>query len=123
MKRKKHSAFEIDGRPMLNPDAGIGLKSADIESAGTGSDEGGFTHRILVRSDVKTWDFSYAVLTAEEYVYMMDLLKGKATFTFTFKNERGYSETVKAYCKQRSAAYWSHRRGLYKNLKFTIYQC
>lgn len=123
MKRQLTNDLRIDDAPMLEPDAGIGLKASDLESGGTGHDERGFMHRILVRSDVKTWDFSYAMLTSEEYVYMTNLLRGKATFSFTFKNENGEKETVKAYCKQRSAAYWSQRRGLYKNLKFSIVQC
>lgn len=123
MKRSKSNDWLIDEIPMLEPDAGIGLKSSDIETNGAGMDEGGFTHRLILRSDVKSWDFSYALLTAEEYVYMMNLLRGKASFSFTFKNESGENETVIAYCKQLSAAWWSKRRGLYKNLTFTIIQC
>lgn len=123
MKRQLTNDLRIDNVPMLEPDAGIGIKISDIESGSTGRDESGFTHRILIRSDVKTWDFSYAMLTSEEYVYITNLLRGKATFSFTFKKENGEEETVKAYCKQRSTAFWSRRRGLYKNMKFSIIQC
>lgn len=122
MKRQITNDFLIDGEPMLVPDAGIGVKSTDIEAV-MATDESGVTHRKLRRSDVKTWEFSYAVLTAEEYVYIRGLMKGKATFSFTFTNEEGTTEEVRAYCKETSASYWSNRRGLYKNLQFSIIQC
>ena len=123
MKRKLTTDFLIDGTPMLTPDAGVSLKRKDMDHGSTGTDESGVMHRMLVRSDVKSWDFSYAILTAEEYAYTVGLLRGKATFSFAFKNDEGQPETVTAYCKETSVSYWSNRRGLYKNLQFTIIQC
>lgn len=123
MKRTKTSDFLINDTPMLTPDAGIDLKRTDMEHRSSGTDESGVMHRILCRSDVKTWDFSYAILTAEEYAYMVGLLHGKAIFRFTFVNDEGEKETVNAYCKETSVSYWSRRRGLYKNLQFTVIQC
>lgn len=123
MKRKKTNDFLIDDTPMLTPDAGIDVKSTDMEHGSSGTDESGVMHRILRRSNVKTWAFSYAILTAEEYAYMVGLLRGKAHFRFTFVNDEGEKETVTAYCKETSASYWSRRRGLYKNLQFTVIQC
>lgn len=123
MKRSFINDILIDGKPMLTPDAGVKMKYTDTESDSTGRDESGVMHRKIIRSDVKTWDFTYSVLFADEYVYLSELLRGKATFRFTFINEKGTEETVDAYCKQRSITYWSKRRGIYKNMQFSIMQC
>lgn len=123
MKREKTNDFLIDDAPMLTPDAGIIVKRADLERGSSVRDESGVMHRSLSRTDVKTWDFSYAILTAEEYAYMVELLRGKAQFRFTFVNDAGEKETVNAYCKETSASYWSRRRGTYKNLQFSVIQC
>ena len=123
MKRNLTNDFLIDGTPMLDPDTGVGLDFSDLLSGSSGVDEGGYTHNIVVRSEVKTWHFSYAWLTAEEYAYVRSLLRGKNSFSFTFKNEDGQTKTVKAYCQKKSVSYWSARRGLYKDLQFDIIEC
>jgi len=80
-------------------------------------------HRFITRTNVKTWEFTYALLTAKEYAYVKALLQGKPNFQFTFRNEDGEKETVAAYSKETSVSYWSRRRELYKNLQFAIIQC
>ena len=122
MKRKTTVEFLIDGTPMLMPDAGVRIGYTDLEGE-SGRDESGFLHRHVIRSGMKKWDFSYALLTAEEYAYVRSLLRGKSTFAFTFTNESGEVETITAYCSETSAAYWSHRRGLYKEMQFSIIEC
>lgn len=122
MKRAFTEEFRIDGKPMLMPDAGLKIGCTDLEGD-SGRDESGFLHRQMIRTDMRTWGFSYALLTAEEYTYVRSLLRGKGSFAFTFRNEDGEEETVTAYCKQTSAAYWSHRRGLYKEMQFEIIEC
>lgn len=122
MKRKFTQDFLVDGTPLLMPDADINIICEDLEGE-TGRDESGFTHRSVLRSEVKTWQFVYAILTAEEYAYIKELLRGKSTFAFTFKDEKNQVQTVKAYCKQTSASWWSSRMGLYKNLQFDVIEC
>ena len=123
MKRKFTIDFLIDGSPMLDPDAGVAIDFADFVSNGNMVDQGGYMHYCAIRSEIKTWHFSYAWLTAEEYAYMRILLRGKGAFSFTFKDENGKSQTVKAYCQKKSVSYWSARRGLYKDLQFDIIEC
>lgn len=107
---------------MLTPDAGVDIKITDIE-AGGGVDASGVTHRILLRSDIKTWEFTYGTLTAEEYAYTRSIIKGKRDFQFTFHDETGQKQSVTAYCKQTSVSWWNEHRGLYKNLQFSIIEC
>ena len=74
--------YQIDGRPMLVPDAGVGISFTDLDADDTGRDESGYMHREVLRERVRTWSFSYAFLTHEEYQYIMSLFSGKPTFTF-----------------------------------------
>lgn len=123
MKRKFTNEFLIDGAPMLVPDAGVSLELSDLLSDSSGLDESGYTHNFAIRYEIKTWSFSYAWVTAEEYAYIHSLLRGKSTFSFTYKDEDGSVQTVKAYCQKKSVSYWSARRGLYKDLQFDIIEC
>lgn len=122
MKRKLTQDFKIDETPMLMPDEGIEISCEDLED-GTIRDESGYIHRCVLRSEVKKWKFSYAVLTAEEYAYVKKLLQGKPTFQFSYKDEDEKMQTVKAYCKQTSASWWNSRRRLFKNLQFEVLEC
>lgn len=112
----------IDGSPMLNPDAGIDCTCSDIEED-SGRDESGYMHRYVIRHNLRKWAFSYSVLTAEEYKYLLSLYRNKTTFEYAFKNEDGERETVEAYCAEISISYYSKCQGLYKNLKFEITEC
>lgn len=123
MKRKKTNDFQIDGSPMLQPDAGVAIEYENLIAGDSGRDESGYMHTITVRNDMKRWRFSYAWLTAEEYAYVRSLLRGKTKFTFTFKDETGKTDSVKAYCQKTGVSYWSARRGLYKDMQFDIIEC
>lgn len=123
MKRPFCDDFMIDNKPMLAPDNAVGLSCADIDDGSTGMDESGFTHRAVLRHDVKQWDFTYSILTADEYKYLKSLLKGKAVFEFSFLNEDGAVEKTMAYSKSTSVTYFSKRHGLYKNFSFSVFEC
>lgn len=123
MKRKLTNDFLIDNVPMLMPDAGVSMEYEDLISDDSGRDESGYTHNIVLRKDMKRWVFSYAWLTAEEYRYIRSLLRGKHDFTFTYKDDEGDPQTVKAYCQKKSVSYWSASRGIYKDLQFDIVEC
>lgn len=109
--------------PMLAPDAGVEISFSDLDSEDSGRDEGGFMHRSVIRERVRTWGFSYAVLTAEEYRYIDALFRGKSTFPFRFRGLDGREETVQAYCSKGSITLYNQRAGVYKNLKFNIIEC
>lgn len=121
--RKPYSGFLIDGVPILDPDEGVEVSRSDLDSEDSGRDESGFMHRTVVREKVKTWAFSYAVLTADEYASIMDLFSGKPTFQVTYVDEKGNSKQTMAYCSKNSVTVHNHRTGLYKNLKFNIIEC
>jgi len=123
MKRETINSFLIDGTPLLDPDSGIEYEEEDLLCTDGGRDEAGYMHNIVMRYGVKKWRFVYSILTAAEYAYIKKLFRGKTTFTFTFKDEEGKIQQTTAYCTKHNTAYWSARRGLYKDLEFEIIEC
>lgn len=121
--RKYDYEYQIDRKPMLTPDAGVEISFSDLDSEESGRDEGGFMHRSVLRSGLRTWGFSYAVLTTEEYRYLSTLIQGKSTFQFSFQGLDGKPAECRAYCAKSSITLYNRRSGLYKNLKFNIIEC
>ena len=116
--RRLDSVFAVDGEPMLAPDADVQLQFQDLDGASAGRDEGGFMHRVMVRSKVRTWKFTYGLLTAEELAYLQNLFAWKATFRFAFDG----GETI-AYCSRQEVRLHDRTRGVYKALQFDIIEC
>ena len=119
---RKFDDFKVDGAPILVPDEDAVITRTDLDSDDSGRDEAGFMHRIMLRSRVRTWEFNYSRLTAEEYQYMKSLFDGKSEFTFSF-SEGGQSGAVTAYCSNDSITYRNAKTGLYMNFKIKIIEC
>ncbi len=122
MVRPFDTDYLIDGKAMLAADNGADVEYTDLESDGTGLDESGVLHRDVMRFDVRSWTFTYSVLTSEEYNYLQSLFRRKTFFDFKIRSGSG-TETVKAYCGNSSLSYFSRRYQLHKNLQFTIKEC
>lgn len=115
--------FQVNGKPILVPDADISLEWNDLDGDSSGRDESGIMHRVVLRHRVPKWGFEYASLTKEELVYMRGLFKDQATFTFTYKDENGETQTCEAYNSNDSVTYHDASTGLYKNYKINIIAC
>ena len=116
--RSFDEVFLVDGSPILTPDEGVELRFQDLDAASAGRDEGGFMHRFVVRSRVRSWSFTYSLLTGEELAYLRSLFAGKATFRFAFDG----GETT-AYCSGEEVRLYDRNRGVYKGLKFDVIEC
>lgn len=121
--RKFYDDFLIDDKPILVPDAGVELKLTDLDAQDSGRDESGVMHRIVLRKGVRTWEFAYSALTVEEYRYMLSLFENKAQFKVRFRNVFGKEACAYAYNSNHSILLYDLRRGICKNLKFTIIEC
>lgn len=115
--------YQIDDKPMLVPDAGVEIGFTDLDADDTGRDESGFMHREVLRERVRTWSFSYAFLSLEEYRYIMALFAGRPTFVFKHRGLDGLEEEVRAYCAKCSITLYNRCTGQYKNMKFNIIEC
>ena len=123
MKRKFCYEYSIDGKPLLAPDMNVNITENDLDGGASGRDESGFMHRYIIRSGIKTFEFVYAVLDAEDYMYLRSLFAGKASFVFEYRNPDGSVTTTHAYSSKRSITLRDYATGEYKNLKFNIIEC
>ena len=119
--------FEISGKPMLVPDA-LEISETDLDSEDSGRDESGFMHRHCIRERVKTWSFTYKVLTYAEYEYMQALFRGKPTFYFRIMETKPVSPnymngTYTAYCSKVSAGVYDINFNVFRDYKFNIIEC
>lgn len=123
--RKEVTFYQIDGKPMLAPDAEPEFTFTDLDSSDSGRDESGVMHRIVVREKVGTWSFTYSHLTDEQYTYLVGLFSGKAQFSFTHPKPGSSTETETStcYCSNYSIAWRNARTGTWRNLKFNIIEC
>ena len=117
--------YQINGMPMLAPDADVQMSFEDLDAADSGRDESGVMHRIPVRYKVASWQFSYSCLTQEEYAYMLSILPQAGSFTFTHPagDDCTRTESCTAYLSGYSIVWHSARTKDYRNLKFTVIEC
>lgn len=123
MKRNFCYEYLVDGNPLLAPDMNVNITENDLDCESSGRDQAGFMHRFIIRSGIKTFEFVYAVLDAEDYTYIQSLFNGKADFEFTYRNSDGSVTTTRAYSSKRSITLRNYATGEYKNLKFNIIEC
>ena len=117
--------YQINGKPLLAPDAGVEMSFQDLDAAESGRDESGFMHRIPVRSKVGVWNFSYSHLTEQEYGYLLQMMPEGASFQFTYPapGDSSRQKTTTAYLSQYGVVWRNARTGDYRNLKFSIIEC
>lgn len=114
----RDTVYKIDGVAIPVPDAEVTLSYADLDSAAAGRDESGYMHRAVLRHRVRTWGFTYTILSAEAVRTLEELLAGKAVFDF--ESEDG---VCKAYCAKQEVRLYDRTRGVYKGMKFNIIEC
>ena len=123
--RKTTDQFYINGAPMLVPDEEVEMSFEDIDAAEAGRDQGGYMHRIPVRTKVASWSFSYTHLTEEEKRYMEGLFGDNAVFTFTHpsRQDATVQENSQCYRSKYSISWKNAVLGLWCNYSFHIIQC
>lgn len=123
--RNTTNLFQVNGKPMLAPDAEVAVSYEDLDAADAGRDEAGFMHRILVRSKVPSWDFSYSHLTEAEKVYMESLFGENATFSFTHPSrlDASVAETTRCYRSKYAISWKNAKTGLWSGYGFRIIAC
>lgn len=117
--------FQINGVPMLAPDAAVTVSYSDLDASDSGRDESGFMHRILVRHKVASWKFEYAHLTEAEKQYMESLFPNSASFTFTHPSRHDAAASAQTLCyRSKYDISWKNARtGLWSGYTFSIIEC
>ena len=123
--RATTTLFQINGVPMLVPDAEVQSSYEDLDSADSGRDESGVMHRIPVRYKVSSWSFSYDHLTEAEKQYMESLFPDAASFEFTHPDRVDSSilTTTQAYRSKYSISWKNAITGTWSGYGFNIIEC
>lgn len=121
--RKYDFDFLIDGQPILVPDADIAVSYEDLDSSESGRDEGGFMHRVVLRTDVRKIPLSYAFLSSKDYLYMESLFHGKKDFMVEIRSFDGDPVSFRAYRSKHSITIHNARTRVCKNYNFNIIEC
>lgn len=120
--RNLYYDFQIDGKPIPTPDADIQIVPTDKEAADSGFDQSDVYHRTVISSK-KSFVIQYTHMTAEEFLYMLDLMMGKNQFTVEHRLYGTRPRTVKAYCANFPVFLHNARTGTMRKAKFTITPC
>jgi len=117
--------FQINGVPMLAPDAVVTVSYSDLDASDSGRDESGFMHRIVVRYKVPSWKFEYAHLTEEEKQYMESLFPDSASFTFHHPSRQNADVVEQTLCyRSKYDISWKNARtGLWSGYNFSVIAC
>ena len=122
---KTSDKFQINGRPMLAPDAGVGFSYEDLDDSASGRDEAGVMHRFVVRYDVGKWSFSFYSITEDEKNYLESIFPKAPTFRFTHPSpeDSDVLVTEECYRSKRDMSWYNAKTGVWRNYKFNIIQC
>ena len=117
--------FQIEGQPMILPDAGVGFSFEDLDDSSSGRDEAGVMHRFVARYDVGKWAFTFSNITEAEKNYLESLFPKTPTFQFTHPSAEDSDVLVTDTCyrSKRDMSWYNARTGVWKNYKFNIIQC
>lgn len=120
--REFYEYFKIDKKPILAPDQDMGFSKQDLDADGSGRDELGYMHRIMLRERVGTWNLSYSTLSEYEYEYMNGLFEGKPEFDLYVRIGSKEIKT-RGYCSSVKASLHNAIKGIYKRVSFSIIEC
>lgn len=114
--------FKVNKKPVLAPDNDMPISKQDLDAEGSGRDELGYMHRIVLRERVATWELKYARLSEDEYEYMNGLFDGNAEFDLDLKIGSKKVRT-RGYCSAVGGTLSNALKGTYKNVSFKIIEC
>lgn len=114
--------FKIDKEPILAPDQDLDFSRQDLDAEGSGRDELGYMHRIVLRERAGTWNLKYSTLSEYEYEYMEGLFDGKSEFDLEIIRG-GKKKKTRGYCSSVKASVRDIVKGIYKNVSFTVIEC
>ena len=123
--RKTITLFQVNGKPILVPDAPVGISYEDVDSSDAGRDESGYMHRVMVRNKVGVWSFTYHNLTEAEKNYMENLFGSASVFQFTHPDRIASSQMVTTQCyrSKYNLSWRNSKTGLWSNYSFNVIEC
>lgn len=122
------SLLQINGQNLPMPNESPKITYADIESSDSGTDEGGYYHREVLRYGVMSCSLEYAGLSNSDCAYLLGLLQGQNTFQFTFpvsgeSQSVTQTDTRTCYCSNYGAVVMRLRKGIWQDVTISISEC
>ncbi len=115
--------YQIDGRPIPAPDARARFDRKDLSAPDAGLDEGGFYHGFLLRRGLRTWEFTCKVLSGADHRRLLELLCGKGSFLFRFRDEEGLPAEARCRCGALEARLYDRKQDVYTDVRFRVEEC
>lgn len=121
----KTDLFQINGKAMFAPDAGVTFTYEDVDSPESGRDESGYMHRMVARHKVMSCAFSFSSISQADMAYMESLFADAPVFDFTrpSRDDPNTPVTTKCYRTKYAIAWHNARTGLWMNYQFNIIEC
>lgn len=125
---QRTNLLQIDGQPLPVPTETADIQYTDVESDDSGADEMGVYHREVLRSGVLSCTLTYGYLDNEDCAYLLGLLKGKTTFSFTCPVASTTADVTQTttrtcYCANRGAALQRLKSGVWRDMTLQIQEC
>lgn len=115
-----YTGWKIDGVDVPTPNADVVCSESDLDGEGSGRDELGFMHRIVIRSRVKKWSFRYSAINEEKYNAIKEIFKGKSDFLLEFFENGEKVEETRAYCSGIQYSIHNIVNKIYKGVSFDL---
>lgn len=119
--RQFYEKFKVENMPILAPDQDMPFSTQDLDAEGSGRDELGYMHRIVLRQRVGKLELKYSTLNKQEFDYMNTLLR-KPEFSLEIRKSNEIIKT-RAYCSGVSAVLRDAVKEIYKDVSFSIVEC
>lgn len=115
-----YTGWKIDGIELPTPNADVVCSESDLDAEGSGRDELGYMHRIVLRHRVKKWSFVYGTINEQRYETIKNIFDGKADFLLEFfENGEKKSET-RAYSSGIQYSLHNIVKKIYKGVSFDL---
>ena len=98
------------------------MRYEDIDGPAAGRDQAGVMHRVMVRSKVPSWSFTYNHITEAEKAYMESLFGDADSFLFTHPSRESADalEQTRCYRSRYEISWKSAVTGLWSGYGFTV---
>lgn len=115
-----YTGWKVDGVELPTPNADVGCSESDLDAEGSGRDELGYMHRIVIRHRVKKWSFKYKTINEEKYEKIKDIFDRKADFLLEFFVDGKQISETRAYSSGIRYSIHNIVKKTYKGVSFDL---
>lgn len=112
--------WKVNDTPIYIPDVNVSIQYNHLAGEDSGRDESGYMHITWLRRNLAKVGLKYAMMTGDEYAYMLDLMHGQE-FEFTYADKNG-THTIQGYTGDVSGTLYTRFNGIdiYKDVTINV---